>query len=104
MARIDNAELNPDSAVPGQADPTTASVWRVVEPALLRVRQWEEACVVYDGGSGTTHLLTPTAAAALAWLVSSGHAPSSQTLPEAVLAEVTELARMGLVAAGIDRP
>lgn len=43
--------------------------WRVVAPERLAVRTWDDEAVVYDDATGSTHLLAPLSAAALAALL-----------------------------------
>jgi len=44
------------------------SLWRVRDPSSLHWRQWDDGLVVYHAPSGDTHLLDPTAGAALSLL------------------------------------
>jgi PqqD family protein of HPr-rel-A system len=53
---------------------TSSSRWRLTAPDELRWVQWEDEWLLYDGGSGDTHLLQPLAAEVLQALQ---HAPTT---------------------------
>lgn len=40
----------------------------ITDPSLLRIRFWDEHCVVYDASSSTTHLIEQHAGFLLEWV------------------------------------
>lgn len=68
----------------------TGPCWRVTRPADLHIREWDEAGVVYDAGSGDTHLLDPLALELLSllsthdWTLDALTDEMAEVLPEGV--------------------
>ena len=85
--------------------------WRAPSGSLLRWRSWEHEFIVYDSGSGQTHLLDPIAAETLRILERVSASPhelfqllaeSLQIKPDGELSSYLEkllpkLERLGLV-------
>lgn len=86
--------------------------WQLLRPAALRVREWDDAGVIYDAASGNTHLLDALALELVdllrlhSWDLDSLVTELSDALPceaaEArplLSAKLDQLVRLGLAAA-----
>jgi len=87
--------------------------WRLIRADALRVREWEDAGVVYDAFNGNTHLLDPLGLELLdllrqrPWSLAELSAELRDAMPEAFDAEAAgewlgakleQLARLDLIA------
>lgn len=89
--------------------------WRLIRGSALRVREWEDAGVVYDAFNGNTHLLDALGLELLdllrqrPWGLAELNAELSDALPEGLDSEASgqwlgakleQLARLDLITAG----
>jgi len=56
--------------------------WKLKAPSEIRVREWDDEFVVYDGHTASTHLLGPAAAAILLTLLEAEQALTRADLLE----------------------
>ncbi len=90
-----------------------AARWQLIRADTLRVREWDDAGVIYDAASGNTHLIDALGLELIdllrqrPWQLDELAAELREALPEALdadgaarllTAKLEQLARLGLVA------